>query len=108
MYDADSGLVKALDFREVAPLAATEKMYLDDTGGVIDNLSTHGALAVGVPGTVAGLYELWTKHGSRTWEELVTLAASIASEGFVVDESMVWGDYFFLKTLSKVRNYEAF
>lgn len=83
--EGNSGLIKALDFREVAPSAATEKMYLDSAGEVIENLSTYGARAVGVPGTVAGLYELWQKRGRLPWEELVRIAADLADTGFIVD-----------------------
>lgn len=83
--EGNSGLIKALDFREVAPSAATEKMYLDSAGEVTENLSTYGARAVGVPGTVAGLYELWQKRGRLAWEELVRAAADLADTGFIVD-----------------------
>ncbi|MDD3731133.1 MAG: gamma-glutamyltransferase [candidate division Zixibacteria bacterium] len=83
--EGNSGLIKALDFREVAPSAATEKIYLDSAGEVIENLSTYGARAVGVPGTVAGLYELWQKRGRLAWEELVRAAADLADTGFIVD-----------------------
>ena len=65
--DASTKEIKALDFREKAPLASSEKMYLDSMGNLIENMSTVGANACGVPGTVAGLYELWQEHGSRTW-----------------------------------------
>ncbi|UCE24165.1 MAG: gamma-glutamyltransferase [Candidatus Zixiibacteriota bacterium] len=84
--DGSSGAIEALDFREKAPSAAHETMYQDSTGQVIEGLSTVGALASGVPGTVAGLYELWSRHGSLAWEELVGVAASLADTGFVVDD----------------------
>ncbi|MBU0983515.1 MAG: gamma-glutamyltransferase [candidate division Zixibacteria bacterium] len=86
VYSADSGRVEALDFRERAPLAATADMYLNDSGEVVDRLSTYGALASGVPGTVAGLYEMWKLHGTLPWEDLVGIAAALADTGFVVDE----------------------
>ena len=85
IHTAAESKVEALDFREVAPAAATDSMYLDSLGEVIPNLSTHGALACGVPGTVAGLHEMWQRYGSRPWEELVTVAAMLADTGFVVD-----------------------
>ncbi len=53
-----------LDFREKAPLAATANMYLDASGNVIEGLSTEGHLAVGVPGTVAGLGYARAKYGT--------------------------------------------
>ncbi len=80
--------IYALDFREVAPAAATTNMYLTDSGEVIENLSTLGALSSGVPGTVAGLYEIWQKFGSLRWEKLVEPAAKLAENGFVVSESL--------------------
>src|SRR5204862_7000575 len=53
-----------VDFREVAPLAATADMYLDAHGNVVPELGTRGYLAVGVPGTVAGLEYLREKYGT--------------------------------------------
>ncbi|MGH8015891.1 MAG: gamma-glutamyltransferase, partial [Candidatus Zixiibacteriota bacterium] len=84
--DGKSGQIEALDFREMAPLAATEKMYLDSNGNVVDGLSTLGALSSGVPGTVAGLYELWQKHATMEWKDLVMISAELADSGFILDE----------------------
>ena len=84
--DGATDRIQTLDFRETAPLAATADMYLDDTGAVIPDLSTFGAKAAGVPGSVAGLYELWKNHGSKPWAELVHPAALLADTGFIVDE----------------------
>jgi gamma-glutamyltranspeptidase/glutathione hydrolase len=81
-----SGQIRVLDFRETAPAAASDSMFLDSSGAVIAGLSLTGARASGVPGTVAGLYDLWHEYGSRPWEELVTIAAGLADTGFVVDE----------------------
>lgn len=86
--EGKSGQVMTLDFRETAPLAASRDMYLDDSGEVIENLSTVGAQSAGVPGTVAGLYALWEKHGTLPWSELVTAAAELADSGFVLTESL--------------------
>ncbi|MHC5720076.1 MAG: gamma-glutamyltransferase, partial [Nostoc sp.] len=58
MHSEKTGEIKALDFRERAPLKATRKMYLDAKGKVLPNASINGYLAVGTPGTVAGLYEV--------------------------------------------------
>lgn len=80
------GKVRSLDFRETAPRAATEGMYLDEDSSVIDGASTVGAPASGVPGTVAGLYRLWQAYGSLAWEDLVTPAAALADTGFIVDD----------------------
>ena len=52
-YEASSGKVYAIDFRETAPQAATEKMYLDEKGKIIEDKSRFTNKAVAVPGTVA-------------------------------------------------------
>ncbi|EST15820.1 gamma-glutamyltransferase [Pseudomonas putida S610] len=73
-----------LDYREVAPKAATRNMYLDDKGEVIENLSLVGARAAGVPGTVMGLWEAHRKFGKLPWSELLTPAIGYARNGFKV------------------------
>ncbi|MDH1306009.1 gamma-glutamyltransferase [Pseudomonas fulva] len=73
-----------LDYREVAPKAATRNMYLDDKDEVIENLSLVGARAAGVPGTVMGLWEAHRKFGKLPWSELLTPAIGYAKNGFKV------------------------
>lgn len=75
-----------LDYREVAPKAATRNMYLDDKGEVIKNLSLVGVRAAGVPGTVMGLWEAHRKFGKLPWSELLTPAIGYAKNGFKVAE----------------------
>ncbi len=75
-----------LDFREKAPLAATADMYLDRNGQVVPGLSTHGHLAVGVPGTVSGLEYARAKYGSMKREALIAPAIRLAEKGFVLDQ----------------------
>lgn len=84
--DAKTDSIHSLDFREKAPAKAHETMYQDSTGEIITELSTVGRLASGVPGTVAGLYELWEKYGSLTWSDLVRHSAKLADTGFIVDD----------------------
>jgi gamma-glutamyltranspeptidase/glutathione hydrolase len=72
-----------LDYREVAPLASDRDMYLDAAGEVIENASLIGARAVGVPGTVAGLWEAHQRYGTLPWAELVMPAVKLAEEGFL-------------------------
>ena len=84
--EGKTGTISSLDFRETAPQAAFETMYLDDTGGVSADLSTYGARACGVPGTVAGLHEIWRNYGTLPWEELVSFAVLLADTGFIVDK----------------------
>jgi gamma-glutamyltranspeptidase/glutathione hydrolase len=73
-----------LDFREVAPAAATAGMYLDAAGEVVPGLSTKTHLAVGVPGSVAGLLRLLADHGTWTREEILAPAIALARDGFPV------------------------
>jgi len=77
----------ALDFREVAPAAATADMYLDHDGKVTDK-SLHGDLAAGVPGSVAGLWELHRKLGKKPWKTLIAPAIALAKDGFAVTEKL--------------------
>ncbi|MBD2042802.1 gamma-glutamyltransferase [Microcoleus sp. FACHB-672] len=89
LHQAGTGDVKALDFRERAPLAATRDMYLDETGKVRPNLSINGHLAAGVPGTVAGLYEVHQQYGKLPWKTVVQPAIRLADQGFVVGRQYV-------------------
>ena len=86
VYRTAAGEKGSLDFREKAPLAAYADMYLDQEGNVIPDKSLVGGLAVGVPGTVAGLYEIHKKFGTIPWNELVQPAIKLAREGYLVTE----------------------
>ena len=79
-YGAD-GETTTFDFREKAPLAATEEMYLNEEGRVRDNSNHEGILAVGVPGTVAGLALAHAEYGRLEWSDLVAPAVRLAREG---------------------------
>ncbi len=81
------GTTAALDFREKAPLAAHRDMYLDGGGRPTDRSIT-GHLAAGVPGSVAGLWELHRKFGSLPWTRLVEPAIRLAAEGFPVSRNL--------------------
>lgn len=87
VYRLADGSVGSLDYREKAPLAAHRDMYLDEQGEVIPGLSTLGALAVGVPGTLAGLQAVHEKFGTLPWEELVRPVIELAVKGVVVTEN---------------------
>jgi gamma-glutamyltranspeptidase/glutathione hydrolase len=79
-----NGQTAALDFRETAPAAARRDMFLDDHGNPTEKSIT-GHLAVGVPGSVAGLWALHQKFGTKTWAELVEPAIQLADNGFEVN-----------------------
>ena len=80
------GRAAALDFREQAPLAAARDMYLD-ANGRLTNGSVEGHRAVGVPGTVAGLWESHRRYGKLPWADVVAPAIRLA-EGLVVRERL--------------------
>lgn len=82
------GKVTTLDFREKAPLAATPDMYLDAEGNVIKDSNHKTAKAIGVPGTVAGLYMAHQKYGKLNWKELVQPAIDQAANGFLFNWSL--------------------
>jgi gamma-glutamyltranspeptidase/glutathione hydrolase len=73
-----------LDYRETAPAAAARDMYLDGQGQVLAGRSLVGHRAVGVPGTVAGLWAAHRRHGRLPWQRLVEPAIALARDGFVV------------------------
>ncbi len=82
--EAKTGKTYAVDFRERAPLKATEKMYLDEKGEVIPKLSTDGILSAGVPGLVKGLVEIHKKLGSLPLKTVIQPAIELAENGFEV------------------------
>jgi len=84
IHEANSGKDYFIDFREKAPIRAHRDMYLDRAGNVIQGLSVRGIKAVGVPGTVAGLYLAHRAFGVKKWKELIEPAISLAEDGFVV------------------------
>ena len=79
-----NGDISSLDFREKAPLRASKDMYLGETGEVIQGLSRIGHKAVGVPGSVAGMWELHQKKGSMPWEDLVKPAMDLSYNGHLL------------------------
>ena len=81
------GRMAALDYREVAPLAATRDMFLDEHGN-LTNKSIVGPLASGVPGAVAGLTAALAKYGTMSLADVMAPAIRYAEQGFVVDEAL--------------------
>jgi len=98
VYRLNDGTIGALDYREKAPLAATRDMYLDEKGNIIKDKSTLGAMAVGIPGTIAGLFEVHDKFGSIPFDKLIQPAIDLAENGIVVTETQA-------KRLSSYRQY---
>ena len=86
VYRTVDGKTGALDYREKAPMAASKDMYLDENNDVIKDLSVKGSLAVGVPGTVAGLFAVHKKFGTLPFRDLIQPAIDLARKGVVVTE----------------------
>ncbi|MFT7900434.1 gamma-glutamyltransferase [Tenacibaculum ascidiaceicola] len=86
VYRKNTGEIGALDYREKAPLAAHKDMYLDSLGNVIKNKSTLGAMAVGIPGTVAGVFATHKKFGSLPIQEILKPIIALAKKGVVVTQ----------------------
>jgi gamma-glutamyltranspeptidase/glutathione hydrolase len=81
------GRTAALDYREMAPLAASRDMYLDDKGNLTE-ASVVGYRASGVPGAVAGMLEALAKYGSKSRAEVIAPALRLARDGFNVDSAL--------------------
>jgi gamma-glutamyltranspeptidase/glutathione hydrolase len=101
------GRTEALDYREVAPLAATRDMYLDPDGTLSDR-SVIGYLASGVPGSVAGMTEAQRKYGVLTLAEVMAPAIRLAKEGFIVDSSFARGLRFDQEYISRFDGRDVF
>lgn len=84
VHRQSDGSVGSLDFREKAPMAAHQDMYLDDNGDVISGLSQEGHLAVGVPGAVDGMMKIHAQHATMDWADLIDPSIRLAEEGFIL------------------------
>ncbi len=84
VYRKANGDIGSIDFREKAPLAATKNMYLDELGEVIPNKSILGAMAVGVPGTIAGVFEVHKKLGTLPIDDIFDPVINLAYKGVTV------------------------
>ncbi|NNE33673.1 MAG: gamma-glutamyltransferase, partial [Rhodothermales bacterium] len=82
VYHGADGTVTTFNFREKAPAAATERMFLGEDGKIADNSNHEGLLSVGVPGTVAGLALAHERLGSKKWADLVQPSVDLAKKGF--------------------------
>ncbi|OEK08367.1 gamma-glutamyltransferase [Flavivirga aquatica] len=84
VYRKTNGEIGAIDYREKAPLSATKDMFLDDNKNTIPEKSTLGAMAVGVPGTIAGVFAVHEKLGSLPIENILKPVIALANKGVVV------------------------
>jgi gamma-glutamyltranspeptidase/glutathione hydrolase len=98
VYRTNDGKTGALDYREKAPLAASKNMYLDENNEIIDSKSTLGAMAIGIPGTIDGLFKVYEKFGSLPFSELIQPAIDLANKGVLVTKKQA-------ENLRKYRKY---
>lgn len=100
-----NGETGAIDYREKAPLAASKDMFLDEKGNVIEGKSTATALASGIPGTIAGIFEVHKKYGSLPISEILKPVIALAERGVVVTkfqaESLAYHRANFIKSNGK-------
>lgn len=88
VYHSNDGQTTSFNFREKAPLQSDSEMFLDDDGKLKENMRRTFPLAVGVPGTVAGLYQAHKKLGKLKWEDLVEPAILLAQNGIEITWDM--------------------
>ena len=105
VYRTHDGKTGALDYREKAPIKATQNMYLDKNGNVIKGKSTLGAMAIGVPGTVAGLFKVYKKFGTLPFARLIQPAIDLAKRGVVVTKKQARRLNYYRKYFAEVNHY---
>ena len=86
VYRSEFGEIGSLDYREKAPIASTKNMFLDKDGNFIPEKSSRGALAVGVPGTVAGMFAVHEKFGSLPMEVILKPVIELAAKGHIITD----------------------
>jgi len=101
--DGKSG---SLDFREKAPLSSDKDMYLDEKGNVIPDKSSFGVHSSGVPGSVAGIVEVYEKYGSLPFKDLVQPAIDLARNGYKVTKNQARSLNGTRERFEKANNYK--
>ena len=107
VYRNADGTKGTLDFREKAPLAAHKDMYLDSLGNVIEGKSTYGANAVGVPGSIAGIFEVYQKFGTLPFKDLIQPAIDLARNGITITKNQSEDLSGAKKAFQAANNYET-
>jgi len=90
IYRLSDHSIGSLDYREKSPSLSTKNMYLDEEGNEIKGLSIDGSLAIGIPGTVAGLFEVYDKFGSLPLEALFAPAIELAEKGYFLTKRQAY------------------
>ena len=95
VYRTHQGEVGALDYREKAPLRANRDMYLDENKKYLQDKSKTGGLAVGVPGTIAGIFKAHKRFGSLPMQTILRPVILLAKNGFKITEKQAkqFNDY---------------
>ncbi len=106
VYRSVDGKTGSIDYREKAPLAATKNMYLDEEGNILKEKSLLGAKAAGIPGTVAGIFEIYKKFASLPMEELIQPAIDLATNGIVITEKQANSIQSARANFAKANNYK--
>jgi len=104
VYLAETKTTVALDFRSAAPASAKLSDFLDESKNIKWQDLTFGPKAPGVPGTVAGLYHAWNKHGSLPWPTLLEPARKLAQDGITVSDDLAFA---LREALPTMRNYPS-
>ncbi|BAO54134.1 gamma-glutamyltransferase [Nonlabens marinus] len=82
VYLPENGQATTIDFREKAPLASSPTMFLDENGKLVPGSNHDSIKAIGVPGTVAGMFLAHKKYGKLPWSDLLSPAIQLAKTGF--------------------------
>ena len=107
VYRNNDGTTGALDFREKAPLTSTRDMYLDAAGNVIPGKSSFGIHSVGVPGSIAGIFEVYNTMGSLPFKELIQPSIALARNGFKVTAKQAQALNSSREGFEKANNYKT-
>ena len=107
VYRNNDGTKGALDFREKAPITAHKDMYLDSLGNVIENKSVLGAHAVGIPGSIAGLFKVHQQFGTIPFSVLIQPAINLARNGIVITKKQAISINKATERFNKVNTYET-
>ena len=106
VFRHSDGKTGALDFREKAPLTAGRDMYLDKDGNVIPGKSSFGVHSVGVPGSIAGIFEVYNTYGSLPFKDLIQPSIDMARNGFRVTAKQARSLNGTRKRFEKANNYK--
>jgi gamma-glutamyltranspeptidase/glutathione hydrolase len=101
VFRKNNGEIATLDYREKAPAAAHQNMFVDSAGNVIRGLSEKGHHSSGVPGSVAGMVAAHSKYGSLPWKDLVQPAIDLANNGFAITRKQARSFNWIQDTLKK-------